>query len=65
MKISSKKPTEPTILTISLETPEELRLFGQMSTYCLSIPSLMGLKGEEYNTVRMMLQKIASEIVEL
>ncbi len=65
MKISSKKPTEPTILTISLETPEELRLFAQMSTYSLSIPSLMGLKKEEFITMRMMLEKIASEIVEL
>jgi hypothetical protein len=65
MKISSKKPTEPTILTISLETPEELRLFAQMSTYCMGIPTFMKLKGDEFNTMRMMLDKIASEIVEL
>jgi hypothetical protein len=65
MKISSEIPFTPVSLTLTFETAEEKHLFGQMSTYCMGIPTFMKLKGNEFNTMRMMLDKIASEIVEL
>ena len=63
MKLSYSKPVSPIILTLSFETPEEARIFGEMSTYCLSIPSMMGLEPAQSMMLRNMLSQIADELV--
>jgi len=65
MKITSTTPFEPVVLTLILETPEEVRLLGEVASYRLAIPTMMKLKGEEFITVSMMLNKIFEEIVDL